>query len=343
MVVVDGVRHKLVKGKANREEAKRRLREIQTLRDKAPSQESRDLTVAGVIELYLAHQGKQLDERTLYGRKPYLQSFAEAHGFRKATELETKPFHLTSWLDENPQIKSDWTKVHVIAVLQRPFNWAVRQRLIPTNPFRGVSHRVGEPRRPMTDDELEKLLVGCEGRRSRQIPSPAERFRELLRFLRLSGARTCEASRLTWPDIDLDHALIVLKRHKTSRMQREPKPGAIPLVPELVQLLVAIRKRGEPGDHVFHNHRGTPWNRCSLSLRMQRAREKAGIPEEVKLYGLRHAFGTRAVVSGVDIKTLAELMGHTPTRITEHYVHLAGQRSHLADAMRRVNGQGPTG
>jgi integrase len=195
----------------------------------------------------------------------------------------------------------------------------------------------------MTDDEFENLLVGCEGRKCRQTPSPAERFRELLRFLRLSGARTCEASRLTWPDIDLDHALIVLKRHKTSRMQREPKPRVIPLVPELVELLVAIRKRGEPGDHVFHNHRGTPWNRCSPSLRMQRAREKAGIPEEVKLYGLRHAFGTRAVVSGVDIKTLAELMGHTTTRITEHYVHLAGQRSHLADAMCRVNGQGPTG
>jgi AraC-like DNA-binding protein len=58
---------------------------------------------------------------------------------------------------------------------------------------------------------------------------------------------------------------------------------------------------------------------------MQRARERAKIPDEVKLYGLRHAFGTRAILNGVDIKTLAELLGHTTTRMSEHYIHLAGQ------------------
>ena len=76
---------------------------------------------------------------------------------------------------------------------------------------------------------------------------------------------------------------------------------------------------------------GIPWNRCSLSLRMQRAREKAGISDAVKLCGLRQAFGTRAVVDGVDFKSLAELRGRTSTRIIEHYVHLAWQRSHLAN------------
>jgi hypothetical protein len=55
------------------------------------------------------------------------------------------------------------------------------------------------------------------------------------------------------------------------------------------------------------------------------------------LYGLRHAFGTRAVLRGVDVKTLAELMGHTTTRMTEHYLHLAGERSYLAAAMERIN------
>ena len=60
------------------------------------------------------------------------------------------------------------------------------------------------------------------------------------------------------------------------------------------------------------------WNRCNLSLRVQQAREKAGIPDDAKLYGLRHAFCVRAIVNGIDIKTLAELMGHTTSRMTEH-------------------------
>ena len=71
---------------------------------------------------------------------------------------------------------------------------------------------------------------------------------------------------------------------------------------------------------------------------MKRARMKAGVPADAKLYGTRHAFGTRAIINGeLDLKTVAELMGHTSTRMTEHYLHLAGQHAHLAAAMQRVN------
>jgi site-specific recombinase XerD len=74
---------------------------------------------------------------------------------------------------------------------------------------------------------------------------------------------------------------------------------------------------------------------------MQRARAKAGIPDDAKLYGLRHRFGTQAIINGVDIKTLAELMGHTTVRMTEIYLHLAAQHPHLVAAMRRAVGQSP--
>ena len=361
MVIIDGVRHKLVKGpkdSVHREEAKRRHRELLAVRDNSPTPGSRELTVAGVIDLYLAHEGKNLGEMTLSNKWDYLQRFSEAHGFRKANDLEATPFHLTSWLHENRQLKSDWTKAHVIAVIQRPFNWAVRQRLIPTNPFRGVSHRQGEPRRAMTDEEFEALMVAADpprklakerypsgrkvcqsDKRRRSGPTPGQRFIEFVRFLRLTGARTCEAAKLKWTDLDLENAVIIMTKHKTSRTQRQPKPRVIPLVPEIVELLISIRARQAPGEFVFYNHRGTRWNRCNLSLRMQRARAVAGIPEDAKLYGLRHRFGTLAIVNGVDIKTLAELMGHSSVRMTEHYVALAGRQSHLASAMRRATGQ----
>jgi integrase len=361
MAVLDGVRHKLVKGPKDaphREAAKRRLRELQAVRDKSPTPDAEELTVAGVIELYLRHAGKLLDERTLYERKLYLQWFAEAHGFRKANDLDAKPFHLTSWLQSCETLKSDWTKAHVVAIVQRPFNWAVRQRLIAANPFRGVSHRQGQARRPLTDEEFDALVVAADpprkapkdrypsgrkvapsDRRRKPGPTPGQRFVEFIRFLRLTGARTCEAARLRWTDIGLENATIVMVKHKTARMQRTPKPRVIPLVPEIVQLLIAIRARQEPGEFVFYTHRGTCWNRCNLSLRMQRARDAAKIPDDAKLYGLRHRFGTTAILNGVDIRTLAELMGHTTTRTTEGYIHLAGKQSHLAAAMRKATGQ----
>jgi integrase len=193
----------------------------------------------------------------------------------------------------------------------------------------------------MTDEEFTALLVACEGRKTKQSPSPAERFREVLRFLRYTGAKPCEAGCLRRDQVDCGNAVIAMERHKTARTQRTKKPRIIPLHPEVVWLLLTIRQRNEPGPYVFRNHRGTPWNRSSLSLRVQRARKKAGIPDGAKRYSIRHSFATRSIINGVDIKTLAELLGHSSTRMTEHYLHLAGQRAHLAAAMLLANAAGP--
>jgi integrase len=339
MVQIDGKQVKLAKGRKNRPEAERRFHELMLQRDKNPAPESPDPTVASTIETYLASARKRYGERTLYERTHYLQAFAEAHGWRRVADC--LPYHLTAWIDANPQWKSDWTVAQVINIVQRPFNWAVQQRLIAANPFKGVTRRQGQPRRPMTDEEFRRLLRATAGRRTRERPRPGARFREVLWFLRYTGCRPGELCHLRWSDIDLDAALIVLQEHKTSRTQRVPRPRIVPLHPAVVRLLERIRRRREPGEHVFLTHRRTPWNRSNLSLRMQRARAGAGIADDVKLYGLRHGFGTRSILNGVDLKTLAALMGHTTTRMTEGYVHLAGQREHLAAAMRRANDRRP--
>jgi site-specific recombinase XerD len=344
MAQINRKQTKLVEGphtEAMRKRAMARLGEILRLKELNADPDSGKLTVAAVIDLYLEHAKTKYAERSLYERRLILQAFAERHGWRKVNDRDCLPFHLTSFIDGNPNWKSDWTKAQVVAVVHRPFNWAAKQRLIAANPFRGVSQRTGQPRRPMTEEEFNRLVKAAEGRITKKRPTPGERFIEFIRFLRITGARTKEAARLKWADIDLETALITLQRHKTSSQQRQPKPRIIPLVAEVVSLLIEIRKRKEPSEFVFLNHRGTTWNRSSLSLRMQRAREKAGIPNDSKLYGLRHAFGTRAIVNGVDLKTLAELMGHESTRTTEHYLHLAGQKAHLHSAMQKANAPNP--
>jgi integrase len=162
------------------------------------------------------------------------------------------------------------------------------------------------------------------------------RIREVLYFLWLTGCRPGEASHLRWSNVDFDRGLVVIMEHKTSKTQKVPKPRIIPMHAAVVRLLHRIRKRNE-GDLVFLTHRKTPWNKDSLGLRIRRARKIANVPDDAKLYGLRHAFGTRAIVNGVGVKTLSELLGHTTTRMSERYVHLAGQYAHLADAMSQVN------
>jgi integrase len=359
MVQLDRKQVRLVKGprdRAARKLAQEKLEQLLELR--AVNPHTGPQTVASVIEKYLRHAAYDYSPRSLYERRLILQSFAEAHGYRRVNDQDCIPYHVTEWLDSHTEWASDWTRQHAVAVVQRPFNWAARQRLIPSNPFRGVAHHAGSPRRPMSDEEFRKLLRGAARKRTfrptarkrkpypsdlrrRQRPSPGARFRQILVFLRYTGARPGEACRLRWDDLDLGQHVIRMTRHKTSRTQRVKKPRVIPLHPVVVKLLTFVRRLNQPGEFVFLTHRGTPWNRSNLSLRIRRAREAAGVSDDAKLYGLRHRFGTQAVVNGVDIKTLAELMGHSTTRMTEHYLHLTGQREHLADAMRRANGTSP--
>jgi len=336
MVWLNGKKEKLARGRKNKKVAEQRLLELRLEASRNPEPDSPDQTVASVIETYHSFAEKRLARSTLEARAPYLQSFAESHGWRLVSKC--RPHHMEGWLAEHPEWVSDWTKNSAIGSVQVAFNWAAKTRMIPENPFRGVTHQVGSPRRDMTYDEFRAILRATRDTYHKKRPTPGARFREILIFLWYTGCRPCEATKLRWENVDFENQIIVLAEHKTSRTQRQPRPRIIPMHPTVVRLLRSIRRRNE-GEIVFLTSRRTPWNRYNLGLRFRRARKKAGIRDDAKLYGVRHAFGTRGIVNGCDIKTLAELMGHTTTRMTEHYLHLAGQREHLAAAMRRVNGR----
>lgn len=336
MVCLGGKKVVLAVGRKKRDEAERRFHELILQRVANPHADSDEHTVASIIDLYLTHAERHLAPRTLDHRKKRLQDFAEAIGYKKVADC--KAFHLTKYIDGHPGLRADWTIHSAIAACHTPFNWAVKQGLIDKNPFRGVTHRQGPARRPITREEFQMLLRASQGKITKQRPTPGARFRQILIFLWYTGARPCEASKIKWADVNFEQNLIVLREHKTVNTQRVPRPRIIAMHPVVVKLLRWIQKRNERGPTVFLTQRKTPWNRVSLSTRLQRSRKAVGLAKDCYIYGIRHAFGTRAIISGVDLKTTSVLMGHTDTRMTEHYVHLSGAGAHLASAMRQVNG-----
>lgn len=342
-VCLNGKQQRLAQGRRNKRAALQRWHELEFEVAANPSVGTVDQTVASVIDAYLQHAEHDLERDTHTRRTRYLQLFAEAHGFRLVKEC--LPIHLTQWLDGKTEWVSAWTRATVVKIVHRAFNWAARQRLIPANPFFGVTQRPGEARRPMTDEEFGKLVratvrglpKGHKRRNPRKRPTAGTRFRNVLFFLRYTGARPSEMAKLAWDSVNFEHGVIVLVQHKTRKLLRTPKPRIIQMVPEVAKLLKRI-KRQEPVAHplVFLSAQGKPWRRDGLDLRLRRIRKKAGVASDATLYGIRHQFGTMAVVNGVDIKTLAELMGHRSTQMTEHYCHLAGHQAHLAAAMQKA-------
>jgi len=60
----------------------------------------------------------------------------------------------------------------------------------------------------------------------------------------------------------------------------------------------------------------------------------AKLKSRFRLYDLRHTFGSRSAMAGVDLATLKELMGHSNISITMRYVHPTPE--HKQEALRKL-------
>ena len=57
---------------------------------------------------------------------------------------------------------------------------------------------------------------------------------------------------------------------------------------------------------------------------LQRVLKRAGLPR-IRFHDLRHTFATHALTSGVDVKTLSGILGHTRAAFTlDTYTHTTG-------------------
>ena len=79
------------------------------------------------------------------------------------------------------------------------------------------------------------------------------------------------------------------------------------------------RRRG----YVFRNLWGEPWkSNVRVGELLVEASEQAGLVD-VKMHDLRRTFASRLVARGVDMKTVAELLGHSNLALMERYAHLS--------------------
>lgn len=86
----------------------------------------------------------------------------------------------------------------------------------------------------------------------------------------------------------------------------------------LTQTLEEIRIDA-PNAPAFLNKLGKPY--CDVN--------RAGI-EDFTFHDLRHTFASRLVISGVDLTTLKELMGHKHIAMTMRYAHLSPEHRRAA-------------
>ncbi len=238
---------------------------------------------------------------------------------------QCKPLVLQMFVNSMPELKSAWTRRRWVTTICFPFNWAAEQRVIDSNPFKGVRMPRGAEGRDLTFDEFRKLL---------RESTPA--FRRVLIFLRRTGMRPGEMKALTADQVNLRERVVVQSKHKTSEKTGVSRRVGLDAV--AAKLLRWLMDRVQSGP-LFRNSYGNPWRTRTLCKYMSELRDRIGLPASVKLYGCRHAFGTGAIINGLPTATVAELMGHRSITTTQRYVHLSGKNDHLAAAIEQATQQ----
>lgn len=129
-----------------------------------------------------------------------------------------------------------------------------------------------------------------------------------------TGMRPSEQYGLAWDRVDLVRRFVTIPKSKNGKMRHIPLNSvALAAFQELFS-----RSRGE--GPVFVNAQGEPLK--GYKHWFGPAVQTAGL-RGFTWYCLRHTFASRLAMAGVDLRTLAELMGHKTIQMTMRYAHLA--------------------
>ena len=223
----------------------------------------------------------------------------------------------------------------IIAVLHKILHDAVMSDIIPKNPADGLGAlRRTEPEardtihRALTDEELTAFFQAAKG----------SWYYWLFRFLLFSGMRIGEAGALKLSDIK-PNGMISIERTLTRSAGSVPVIGKttktkkgvrkIEYTDELRQAVEEQRKmnaaiRGnviDLNEIIFSSERGELIRHQNIGTHIKRICEQIGI-QPFTPHAFRDTYATRAIDSGMNPKTLQEVLGHSSISMTmDLYAH----------------------
>jgi len=157
--------------------------------------------------------------------------------------------------------------------------------------------------------EVQRLLACVEN----------SRHRLLLALIYSGGLRLREALQLKLSDIDSQRMVIRIRQGKGN------KDREVPLSPRLLVWLRRYYQTFRPKDWLFPARPGgnRPWHPSTIQRSCRQAAARAGLTKKITVHTLRHSYATTLMESGVNVRTIQMLLGHSNLRTTARYTHVS--------------------
>ena len=259
-------------------------------------------------------------KRAWEDEKYVTEMFAQRFGDTPLSQITQ--WEIEKWKAERSKSVKGNTVNRQLTVIKHMLHKAVEWGMIAINPASAVKRvTINDQRtRFLTVDEFHLLLAECRKQEGQPWLAP------LVLLAAHTGMRKGELLGLRWETIDLGMRTITVKQGKTQRIKtiviNEPAHDA---------LIWFLGRRY--GDYVIM----WPWGKRVGSVTVydafNRACEAAKI-SDFRFNDLRHTFASHLAMTGADLLTLKDLLGHTNIQMTTRYAHLF--QEHKTQAVTRL-------
>ena len=174
--------------------------------------------------------------------------------------------------------------------------------------------RVIPPVEPLNGRELGRMLAAAEGDHWQERRNVA-----ILNLMARAGLRVGEVVNLRPEDVELNQR----KGSVNVKAGKGLKDRTVPLPLQAREALRAYMdvRPVFAGHWLFVSKTGQQMAARDIQRLVSKAAWSAGIERKVTPHTLRHSYATRALRQGVDLATLARLLGHENITTTARYLH----------------------
>nr|WP_246409067.1 site-specific integrase [Granulicella aggregans] len=206
-----------------------------------------------------------------------------------------------------------------LACLKALFNFVIKTDVLGKNPVSRV--------KMLAENNLQTRVLSFTEEHS-YLSVATTVLRDVATLMLQTGMRPEEVYRLQPEHVDLSRGYVHVPFGKTAAARRSLRLTAA--AREVLARLIAAQS---PSPFLFPCESAPERSIPKVNNAHDRAVRDSGIAP-IRLYDLRHTWATRAAMSGIDLVTLAAMLGHSKINMVLRYAHPT--QGHQADAMERL-------
>lgn len=280
-----------------------------------------------------------LSKNTLAAYRRDLTLYARWLDGQGRSLVESSETDLNAYFSAQHKTSKATTANRRLTVFKRYFRWALRERIITTDPTLRLQAARQALRVPKTlsEAQVEALLAAPD------VGTPlGVRDRTMLELMYASGLRVSELVTLKTFNVSLsENVLRVFGKGNKERLVPFGEVASV-WVKRYLNEARPVLLGAKQTDALFVTSRGatagSAMSRVMFWMIVKKYAIAAGITAPLSPHTLRHAFATHLLNHGADLRAVQMLLGHADISTTTIYTHVARERLKALHAQHHPRG-----